>query len=41
VISVQKITVLSTSSRKTYELRNVNSTQWWCWNIATECSFCW
>jgi hypothetical protein len=34
--SLQKITVLVTSSRITFEFWNVNSVRWWCWNIATD-----
>ena len=33
---VQKITILGTRPRITYELWNVNSIRWWCWNIYTD-----
>ena len=32
----RKITVVRTSSRIRYDLWNVNSVRWWCWNISTD-----
>jgi hypothetical protein len=33
---LQNITTLGTSSKITYELWNVISIRWWCWNVATD-----